>query len=166
MGIFTQPTRRKNTSFKDVIVGRRGVWGRKDFFSPQADTQTEWATTCITCFMRPPMVTRAKWTSHGQTEGKKKDAPTHSPFVLRTVLCLGRRLNTTLKKVFMNHWWTIVISSNKKVFQVPNPHHSLLDQMVGNRQSRSSENQLENDGAELNQWSAGRQACYLQDGTT
>lgn len=166
MGIFTKTTRWKNTSFKDVAVTCRGVWGRRGFFSPQADTQTNWATMCLTRFVRPPMVTRAKWTSHGQTEGEKKDAPTHLPFVLCTVLCLGRRLNTTLKKVFMNHWLATVISSNKKVFQVPNPHHSLLDQTVGNRQSCSSQNQLENDWAELNQWSAGRQACYLQDETT
>lgn len=58
-----------------------------------------------------------------------------------TVLCMGRRLNTTLKKLFMNHWLATVISSDKMIFQVPTPHHSPLDQMLGNRESCSSQNQ-------------------------
>lgn len=58
-------------SFKAVMVKCRGVWGRKDFFSPQADTQT-------------------KWTLRGQTEGEKIDAPTHPPFVLPAVCTLLR----------------------------------------------------------------------------
>lgn len=38
--------------------------------------------------------------------------------------------------------------------------------MVGSRESCSSQNQSENDWVESNQWSAGRQVCYLQDETT
>lgn len=104
-----------------------------------------------------------KWTLHRQPEGKNRNTTPHSsPFVHSA----GSRLNTTLKKMFMNHWLATVISSDKMVFQVPTPHHSLLDQLVGNRERWSSQNQSKNDWVELNQWSAGRQVCYLQDGTT
>lgn len=129
---------------RSVEVFEKGLLQSSDW---QPD-YTEW----------PPVVTRAKWTLHGQPEGENRDAPI-------VLLCSARGETLHWRNCLLaliSHWHPLWQNG----FPSTNPSSQPIRPNGWEQESCSSQNQLENDWVELNQWSAGRQVCCLQDEIT
>lgn len=149
VGIFTRATMWERT--QDAVPKCRGVW-KRTFAVLRLTARPHWVATSGHQSKVDPAWAAWRW----------EQRCNYTPIVL---LCSawGETLHwRNCLLALISHWHELWQNG----FPSTNPSSQPIRPNGWEQETCSSQNQLENDWVELNQWSAGRQVCYLQDEIT